>query len=446
MAGELPEVHYVRAGDVDIAYQVVGAGPVDLVIVPPIVSHLEIEWELASYAGFLDRLSSFCRLVRFDKRGMGLSDRIEGAPTLEERMDDLRSVLDDLGLRRVHLLGISEGGALALLFAASHPERVESVSTFCGFARLTAAPDFPQAHPMEFFREFIAQVERDWGTGGVLLPVVEPAMAGDADQLRRFGRFERLAGTPGAFCRAYELNLEIDIRDILPLVQAPTLVMQTKGDALVPVESGRFVAEHVPNGRFVALEGDEHWPWGAAGRAAADTLAEFLVGTPDVISPDRVLATVLFTDIGDSTRRAADAADRTWRAVLDSHDRTARTEVERQRGRLVKTTGDGILATFDGPARAVRTAMTLNKEMRQAGLPIRAGIHTGEIELRGDDVGGIAVHIAARIAALAGIGEIIVSRTVKDLSIGSGLIFDDHGEHILKGVPDTWRLYEARVL
>jgi pimeloyl-ACP methyl ester carboxylesterase len=445
MASELPEVHYVRAGEVDIAYQVVGAGPIDLVIVPPLVSHLEIEWELGSYASFLDRLSSFCRLVRFDKRGMGLSDRIEGAPTLEERMDDLGAVLDDLGVRRAHLLGISEGGALALLFGATHPEVVESVSTFGGFARLTAAPDFPEAHPIEFFRELIAQIENGWGHG-LLLPVVEPTVAGDVDHLRRFGRFERLAGTPGDFRRCYELALEIDIRDILPLVQAPTLVMQTKGDAIIPVESGRFVAEHVPNGRFVALDGDEHWPWGAAGRAAADTLAEFLVGTPDVISPDRVLATVLFTDIGDSTRRAADVADRNWRALLDFHDRTSRTEVERQRGRLVKSTGDGVLATFDGPARAVRAAMALKKEMAHAGLPIRAGLHTGEIELRGDDVGGIAVHIAARIAARADVGEIIVSRTVKDLSIGSGLTFEDHGEHTLKGVPDTWHLYGARVL
>jgi len=445
MASELPEVHYVRAGEVDIAYQVVGAGPIDLVIVPPLVSHLEVEWELGSYASFLDRLSSFCRLVRFDKRGMGLSDRIEGAPTLEERMDDLGAVLDDLGLRRAHLLGISEGGALALLFAATHPEVVESVSTFAGFARLTAAPDFPEAHPIEFFRELIAQIENGWGHG-LLLPVVEPAVAGDVEHLRRFGRFERLAGTPGDFRRCYELALEIDIRAILPLVQAPTLVMQTKGDAIIPVDSGRFVAEHVPNGRFVTLDGDEHWPWGAAGRAAADTLAEFLVGTPDVISPDRVLATVLFTDIGDSTRQAADVADRNWRALLDFHDRTSRTEVERQRGRLVKSTGDGVLATFDGPARAVRAAMALTKEMAHAGLPIRAGLHTGEIELRGDDVGGIAVHIAARIAARAGVGEIIASRTVKDLSIGSGLIFEDHGEHTLKGVPDTWRLYRARVV
>ena len=443
MTGDLPEVHYVRTGDVDIAYQVVGGGPVELVIVPPIVSHLEVEWELGSYSAFLDRVSSFCRLVRFDKRGMGMSDRIEGAPTLEERMDDLRAVLDDLGIRRAHLLGISEGGSLALLFAATYPERVESVSTFCGFARITAAPDFPEAHTVEFFREFIASVEKDWGTGAVLLPVVDPAAAGDADQLRRFGRFERLAGTPSAFRRAYELNLEIDIRDILPLVQAPTLVMQTKGDTIVPVEIGRFVAEHVPNGRFVAFDGNGHWPWGDAGRAAADTLAEFLVGTPDVISPDRVLATVLFTDIGDSTRRAADVADRNWRALLDSHDRISRTEVERQRGRLVKSTGDGVLATFDGPARAVRAAMTLTKEMTQAGLPIRAGLHTGEIELRGDDIGGIAVHIAARIAALAAVGEIIVSRTVKDLSVGSGLSFVDHGEHTLKGVPDVWQLYSA---
>lgn len=445
MAGDLPEVHYVRTGDVDIAYQVVGAGPLDLVIVPPIVSHLEVEWELGSYAAFLDRVSSFCRLVRFDKRGMGMSDRIDAAPTLEERMDDLRAVLDDLGLRRAHLLGISEGGSLALFFAATHPERVESVSTFGGYARLSATPDFPMAHPEQFFREFIASIEKGWGHG-LLLPVVEPAAAGDPDQRRRFGRFERLAGTPNAFCRAYELALEIDIREILPLVQAPTMIMQTERDALIPVDSGRFVAEQVPHGRFVAFDGDEHWPWGRAGRAAADALAEFLVGTSDVISPDRVLATVLFTDIGDSTRRAADVADRNWRALLDSHDRMSRTEVERQRGRLVKSTGDGVLATFDGPARAVQAAMTLTKEMAHAGLPIRAGLHTGEIERRGDDIGGIAVHIAARIAALAGVGEIIVSRTVKDLSVGSGLTFEDHGEHTLKGVPDLWQLYAARAL
>jgi pimeloyl-ACP methyl ester carboxylesterase/class 3 adenylate cyclase len=442
VAIQLPETHYARAGDVHVAYQVVGAGPVDLAIVPGVVSHVELEWELGAYAAFLDRLSPFCRLIRFDKRGMGMSDRIEGVPTLDERMDDLRAVLDALGLGRVNLLGVSEGAAMALLFAATYPERVESVATFGAFARPTPAAGFPWGHPREFFQTVVATVEQEWGQG-LLLPFVLPDAADDEEQRRRFARFERLAASPGAAARSLELNLDIDVRDVLPLIRVPVLVMQTHGDPMVPVDHGRWIAGQIPNGRFLAFPGSEHWPWGAAGRVAAEALGEFVAGTPDMIGAERVLSTVLFTDMVDSTKRAASVADRTWRGVLDCHDRVSRTTIERHRGRVVKSTGDGVLATFDGPARAVRAGITLTHELGDADIPIRAGLHTGEIELRGDDVGGIAVHIAARIAAVAKTEEVLVSRTVKDLVAGSGLAFDDQGEHHFKGVPDPWRLYVA---
>ncbi len=439
-----PKTHYARSGDVHIAYQVVGQGPFDLVYVPGWVSHIELAWEEPTMARFLQRLASFSRLIWFDKRGTGLSDRVPNGklPTLEERMDDLRAVMDAVGSQRAALFGFSEGGNLAALFAAMHPERTIALVLAHTFAKRIWSPDYPWAPTPEHREKECEYLEREWGN---LMDVAHyaPSKVGDAAFAQRLATYFRRAASPGAAVALLRMNTQIDIRSILPTIHVPTLVMHRTGDQDVNVAEGRYIAERIPGARFVELAGDDHLPWLGEQGPFLDELQEFLTGVRPAPEYDRVLATVMFTDIVGSTEVAARLGDRAWSDLLGRHHDIARTEITRFRGREINTTGDGFLATFDGPARAVRCAGAMRDAVRPLGIAIRAGVHTGEIELDGDDVGGIAVHICARVAAAAAAGETLVSSTVKDLVSGAGLSFSDRGAHELKGVPGEWRLFSV---
>jgi pimeloyl-ACP methyl ester carboxylesterase len=442
-----PETRYARSGDVNIAYQVVGEGPRDLVYVPGWVSNIELMWEEPAMAHFLERLASFSRLILFDKRGTGLSDRVSNdqLPTLEERMDDVRAVLDAVGSKRAALFGHSEGGNMCVLFAATYPERTTALITLGSFAkRRDPDDDYPWAPDADDREETAVDVERNWGH---LRPqdveYYAPSRVGDEAFVQNLERYFRRAGSPGAAAALLRMNSYIDVRDVLPAIRVPALVLHRTGDHDVNVAEGRYLASKMVGAKFVELPGADHWI--AAGNVdeLADEIEEFLTGTRPMPEPDRVLATVLFTDIVGSTERAAELGDRRWRELLGAHDAAVRRELERFRGREVDTAGDGFLATFDGPARAVRCALSAGEAVRQLGIEVRAGIHTGECELDGEKVRGIAVHTGARIASLAAPGEVLVSQTVKDLVSGSGLAFDDRGAHVLKGVPGEWRVYAA---
>jgi len=435
----LPETRYALSGDVNIAYQTMGAGPVDIIMVPGFVSHVEFMHELAGYTAFLRRLSTFARVVTFDKRGQGLSDRISGAPSLEQRMDDVRAVMDDIGSSRAVIVGFSEGAAMSVLFAATYPERVAQLVLFGGFA---VSPTF-RANDLE---EIIAQRLKTWGTGAMMKTVVV-SQATNHDDVSQFGKLERLSASPGALRAISLLNAQIDIRPILPTVQVPTLVLHRRTDARVPIEAGRNLATQIPNARFIEYPDGDHAFWSGDAEPLLGDIEEFVTGHRDSSSTEleRVLATVLFTDIVDSTRSAAAMGDQAWRRSLDSHDQLAKQIVEKHRGILVKNTGDGILATFDGPGRAVRCALAFGTAAQQIGLPLRAGLHTGEIEIRGRDIGGIAVHAAARVMAQSQSSEVLVSRVVTDLVAGAGLKFAERGSHELKGLPGRWDLFAASV-
>jgi len=435
----LPETRYALSGDVNIAYQVMGAGPVDLIMVPGFISHVEFTHELAGYTAFLRRLSTFARVVTFDKRGQGLSDRISGAPSLEQRMDDVRAGMDDIGSQRAVIVGFSEGCVMSVLFAATYPERVVQLVLFGGFA---LAANF-LADDLE---ERIGRVVKAWGTGEIMKTVI-PSQAANQEAVSRFAKLERLSASPGAVRAIALLNAQIDIRSILPAVQVPTLVLHRRGDARVPIEAGRDLAARIPNGKFIEYPDSDHAFWSGDTEALLGDIEEFVTGHRESSSTEleRVLATVLFTDIVDSTRSAAAMGDQNWRRLLDSHDHLAQQMIEKHRGILVKNTGDGILATFDGPGRAVRCALAFGTAAQQIGLPLRAGLHTGEIEIRGRDIGGIAVHAAARVMAQSQSSEVLVSRVVTDLVAGAGLKFSERGSHELKGLPGRWDLFAASV-
>jgi pimeloyl-ACP methyl ester carboxylesterase len=441
------EVRYARSGDVNIAYQVVGEGPLDLVYVPGWVSNVELMWEEPAMARFLGRLASFSRLILFDKRGTGLSDRVSNdkLPTLEERMDDVRAVLEAVGSERAALFGHSEGGNMCVLFAATYPDRTAALITLGCFAkRRDPDDDYPWAPTPEGREETAADVELNWGH---LRPedveYYAPSRLGDEQFVRNLEQYLRRAASPGAAAALLRMNSYIDVREVLPTIRVPTLVLHRTGDHDVNVAEGRYLAAKIPGAQFVELRGDDHWISAGNPDEIADEIEEFLTGTRPVPELDRVLATVLFTDIVGSTERAATLGDRRWRELLSTHDAVVRRELDRFRGREVDTAGDGFLAAFDGPARAVRCAMAAGDAVRDLGVEIRAGIHTGECELDGPKIRGIAVHTGARIASLAGAGEVLVSQTVKDLVSGSGLAFDDRGVHELKGVPGEWRVYAA---
>ncbi|MFL5959896.1 MAG: adenylate/guanylate cyclase domain-containing protein [Gaiellaceae bacterium] len=442
-----PETRYARSGDVNIAYQVTGEGPRDLVYVPGWVSNIELMWEEPAMAHFLERLGAFSRLILFDKRGTGLSDRVSNdeLPTLEQRMDDVRAVLEAVGSERAALFGHSEGGNMCVLFAATYPERTIALVTLGCFAKRRAPDgDYPWAPAAENREETVADVEQNWGH--LRLEDVEyyaPSRVGDEQFVRNLERYLRRAASPGAAAALLRMNSYIDVRGVLPTIQVPTLVLHRTGDHDVNIAEGRYLAAKIPGAKFVELAGDDHWISAGDTDAIADEIEEFLTGTRPVPEPDRVLATVLFTDIVGSTERAVELGDRRWRDLLGAHDTAVRRELERFRGREVDTAGDGFLAAFDGPARAVRCAISAREAVRDLGVEIRAGVHTGECELDGAKVRGIAVHTGARIASLAGPGEVLVSGMVRDLVSGSGLAFEDRGLHQLKGVPGEWRVYAA---
>jgi class 3 adenylate cyclase len=422
---ELPDTRYAISGDVNIAYQTMGDGPVDIVVVPGVVSHIEFLHELPGYTSFLRRLATFARVTTFDKRGQGLSDRVSDAPPLEQRVDDFRAVMESIGSQRTVLLGFSEGAPMSAFFAAAYPERVSQLILFGGFARSWVT------------EEAILQRVKLWGTGE-MIKGVSPGQATNKEAVRRIAKFERLSASPGAIRAYMALNRMIDVTAILPTVRVPTLVLHRRTDTLVPVERGRELAARIPGAKFIEYPDGDHLPWTGDVEAVVGDIREFVTGERESSLSDveRVLATVLFTDIVDSTRIAGEMGDQRWTRLLDSHDEIARQLMARHRGNLVKSTGDGILATFDGPGRAVRCALSLVPAAQQVGLSLRAGLHTGEIEMRGADIGGIAVHAAARVMAKCLPGEVLVSRVVTDLVAGAGLKYFERASQELKGIAE----------
>jgi class 3 adenylate cyclase len=434
-----PEIRYVDNGGVSIAYSVVGDAPIDLLCIPGFVSHLEVFWEAPGVERYFGRLASFSRLIMFDKRGQGLSDRPSRAPTLEDSASDALAVLDAVGSERAAVYGISEGGPMSVLLAAGNPDRVSSLVLYGTWARILASPDYPSGLTLEQFERFIQFARRDWG-GPVALKLWSPSLADDPVVQRWWAKLLRLGTSPAGAEAVIRLYADIDIRDILPSVKVPTLIIHRTGDRMVPVDQAHLLANGIEGARLIELAGDDHLPVYRPDEIL-DEIEEFLTGTRHAAQPDRMLATVMFTDIVESTRRAAELGDRDWRVVVERHDQLVRSQLERHRGREVKTMGDGFLATFDGPARGIRAALDVRDAVRQLGIEIRAGLHTGEVEIMNGDVAGIAVNIGARVGAAAGPGEVLVSRTVTDLVAGSGIEFVDRGTHSLKGVPGEWQLY-----
>ena len=443
MTPPAPKTRYARSGEARIAYQVIGDGPFDVVVVPGFISNVEYLWEIPRAQAILERFASFARLIIWDKRGTGLSDPVVGLPPLEERMDDMLAVLDAAGSRQAALFGVSEGGPLSILFAATHAQRVTALVMYGAAPRMARAPDYPWGWPPGLFdEEWKESVLEGWGSG-VLLDVFAPSCVGDAAIEEVWGTLQRVGASPSMGVTALLALGEIDVRDVLPSVRVPTLLLHRRDDRAIPVEGSRYMAEHIPNARYVELEGEDHLWFVGDTDAILDEIEEFLTGVRRKVVRDRMLATILFTDIVGSTRQLTELGDRRWSALLGEHDALVRSELERFRGRELKTIGDGFLATFDGPARAVACARAIGERVRGLGISVRAGVHTGECEVIGEDIAGVAVNIAARISALAGPDEVLVSRTVTDLVYGSGIEFEDRGPAELKGIPGTWHLFAA---
>lgn len=428
---DIPQTRYARSGDVQIAYQVVGEGPLDVLVVPWFMSNIELGWDLPIQARFLERLASFARLIQFDRRGAGMSGGVPGATPLEAQIDDVLAVIDAESSQQPVLVSNAEGCALAVLFAASHPELVRALVLINPTPRVVQGPGYEWAQSIEERDAVVRAVVEHWGTGAPEQPW--GAFAGEGEAARRLlARHQRLAMTPDALAAALAMVGEVDVRDALASVQCPTLVLRRADDTFFDARHSRFAAEHVPKAQLVEVP---------TGGRFVDEIERFLTGVRRPVISDRVLATVLFTDIVGSTERAAELGDGAWRALLERHDTLVREEVERHRGRFVKSLGDGVLATFDGPSRAISSAIAVREGLRSLGLEIRAGLHTGECELLADDdIGGLAVHIGARISSLAEPGEVLVSSTVRDLIVGSGWALTDRGDHDLKGVPGAWRV------
>jgi pimeloyl-ACP methyl ester carboxylesterase len=438
-----PVTRYAKSGDVNIAYQVIGDGPFDLVLVHGWVQSFDPGWEIEAIKRFYLRLASFSRLILFDKRGIGLSDRvaIDDLPTLETRMDDMRAVLDSLGAERAAVLGHSEGGAMCALFAATYPERTKALVMVGSSARTRWAPDYPLGTTDEVLEEFEKSIVERWGVEVIRSAMQElaPSIADDEEQVQAYTRAAARAASPAAAAALTRMSAQIDIRHVLPAIRVPTLVLHRSNEVLA--DASRYVAERIPGAKSVELPGGDHMPWLGDQERALGEIQEFLTGVRPHPALDRVLATVLFTDIVGSTERAAELGDRRWKELLNRHNALIRDELGRFRGRELNTAGDGFLATFDGPARAIACASSIRDQVRMLGLEIRAGLHTGELELDGSEIRGIAVHTGARVAAKAAPGEVLASSTVRDLVAGSGLDFEDRGSHELKGVPGEWRLY-----
>jgi class 3 adenylate cyclase len=444
---ERSDVGFAWSADFAIAYQVVGDGPIDLVYLPAFLSNLDWQWEYRPHARFLERLASFTKLIAVDRRGWGCSDRVTPGsfPPLEEAADDIISVLDAVGSQQAAIFGGAEAGWVAAIAAATHPDRFSALILYqaaATWARTEETPWNPSAEEWQRLEDY-------WlGAGTVAfyrgwIHENEPSLAKDPSAAEYLARLGRGTIGPGGSLEEFRRYNTTDIRGILPAIRTPTLVLCRPANKTEPPENGRFMASRIPNARLVELPGEDYLPWAGESGALLDEIEEFLTGSRHPVETDRVLATVLFTDIVGSTEKAAALGDRIWRELLEEHDGRVRRQLDLFRGREIGTTGDGFLATFDGPARAVRCAQAIGKAVRELDLEIRAGCHTGEVELFGDDIRGIAVHIGARVSALAGPSEILVSSTVKDLTAGSGLVFEDAGEHALKGVPDRWRLYRV---
>jgi pimeloyl-ACP methyl ester carboxylesterase len=439
-----PPTRYARSGDVNIAYQVFGEGELDLVLALPWVSNLDLQWESPLLAHFFNRLGDFARVIVFDRRGVGLSDPVDGVATLEERMDDIRAVMDAAGSERAALLGMSEGATVCMLFAATYPERTSALLLWGAMARSTADDDYPWAASREALIE--AEVELIgpmWGQGATI-DIFSPSIADDPRAREFNARIERGAGSPAQAWKISMTFLETDVRGALPLIQSPTLVMHRRHDRVVNVRASRWLAERIAGSRYVEFEGIDHFPWVGETEPPLAAIEEFLTGAKPVASPERVLATVVFTDIVGSTERAAELGDRRWRGLLEQQQQLVRERLARHEGREVKSTGDGFLLSFDGPTRAVQCARSVVEDAPSIGIEVRAGAHTGEVELIGDDVGGVGVHVAARICDLAAGGQVLASRTVHDLTVGSGLCFESWGSRELKGVPGEWELFDVR--
>jgi class 3 adenylate cyclase len=423
----------------------VGENERDLVLVQGFMSHLDLSWENPRLAAMFRSLASFSRLILFDKRGTGLSDRAVGAPTLEARMDDVRAVMDAAESDHAVLMGISEGAPMSILFAATYPERTDALVLYGGMARSTEAPDYPWAPPAKGLVEAAQELVMPVVYEGEDMDIWMPSLADDRQMKEWLARYRRAGVSPDGIQSIYETFLGIDVREVLPALRVPTLVLHRRGDRVVNRRAGKWMADQIPGARYVELPGQDHMPWAGDLDGVIEEIREFLTGVRFVPEPDRVLATVMFTDVVSSTERAVELGDHHWNEVLDAHDDAVRQQLATFRGREVKTTGDGFLATFDGPARAIRCGHAIVEAARRLGIDVRVGLHTGEVEDRGDDIGGVAVHIGQRISARAAPCEILVSSTVKDLVVGSGLQFDDRGEHELKGVPGTWHLYAAEL-
>ncbi len=434
---------YAKSGDLNIAYQVYGDGPRDLVYVPGWVSNIELMWDDPVLASVLRRLGSFARVITFDKRGTGLSDRVpdDQLPGLEERMDDLRAVMDAAGSERATLLGHSEGGNLATLFAATYPDRVDGLVLVATYAKRIRSDDYPWAPTTDDRNAEIALTERTWGDPDEIPAYMLGTRADDRAFREWLARYFRMGASPRAAVNLLRMNTLMDTRAALPLVQAPTLCLYRTNDADVRIEEGQWIAGQIPDARFVELPGSAHLFWADDPTRLVDEIEEFMTGHRESAEPERVLATVLYTDIVGSTERAAAMGDRAWRSLIERHNQVVGSEVERFRGTVVKGTGDGVVAVFDGPGRAIRAASAIGSALAPLGLEVRAGVHSGEVEVVGDDYAGLTFHIGARIAAMAGAGEVLVSGTVRDLVVGSDIGFAERGRHVLKGVPGAWDVY-----
>ncbi len=438
----MPETRYAKSGDVSIAYQVFGEGPVDLVYVPGWVSHLELIWDNPHLSRFFRRLSSFARVITFDKRGTGLSDpvSVDNLPNLETRMDDLRAVMDEVGSRSATLFGHSEGGAMCMFFAAVYPDRTDRLILTGSYAKRLWSEDYPWAPTPEDRAALVREVEQSWG-GIEGLRTLAPSRADDPAMQKWWGRYQRFSASPRAAATLLAMNAQVDVRSVLGSITAPTLLLYRQDDTDVSVEEGEYIEKAIEGARLEVLPGSDHLFWAGDIDPMLEEIEEFVTGERGASDPDRRLATVMFTDIVGSTQKAASLGDAEWRRVLENHNQLIRSELDRWRGIEVGTAGDGFLATFDGPVRALNCGLSIQTAVEPLGLQVRIGIHTGMVEVLGDDVAGLAVHIGARIGAAAGAGEVFTSSTVKDLVAGSDFHFDNRGTHALKGVPDEWQLF-----
>ena len=436
------QTRYAKSGELNIAYQLFGAGDANLVLIPGWASNVENIWTVPEIADFMSRLAEFASVIVLDRRGTGLSDPVVNPPTLEERMDDVRAVLDAAGWKRAAIWGISEGGPMAMTFAATYPDRVHALVLYGTFSRFSRADDYPYGYPAEANAKWLAYVESTWGTG-FLSRTFAPSREDNPETVRNLARLERQAMSPGTARKLFTLQTELDVRHVLPAIRVRTLILHRRDDRPVRVHHGRYLAQHINGAKYIELDGADHLAWLGDMDSIIAEVREFVTGERETPQPDRVLATILFCDIVDSTARAAALGDHNWKQLQSRFLALADEKLRLFRGRKLDTAGDGLFAAFDGPARAVRCGAALAHGVDALGVRLRVGVHTGECEVLEDKYSGIAVHVGARIAALAKPGEVLVSSTVKDLVVGSGLRFEDRGEQVLKGVPGEWRLFAA---